>query len=380
MPTNPTAPTTAPPAPTIAVTLGGITFLNFECPNDEVDTFGGTQAMVKHKFPGGQITTETFGPFPPDIIHWKGQFFQDASQSSDMYDRVDALQQMRVAGQPVTLTVGHFQYQVLLHQIKFGLKLQFWIPYDIYLVTTLDMNAAAQPTAAGTASGQAGGSTTGGSTGDPGGNSATAQPLDPFQVGAPQPGNPAGVPGPGASADQASALTSSNFQLGAEIAGSGQFPNLNASIPFDLTDFQQSLTNAIQQSLSSGASVASPTLQASLEDNIAAVAPLAAGIDPGNAAFGTGVGAILANIKAILIASSQGIPLSQRSKIQLITSGPNPNLNTLALKYYGSAVYWPILAAINDLTTPNPTIGSRILIIPPLNVVAKAFPQTSQDF
>jgi hypothetical protein len=368
-----------------------------------VDTFGGTQNIVKHKFPGGQITTQTFGAFPPDVIKWKGQFFQDSAIPGDMYDRINALQQMRVAAATVTLTVGQFSYLVLLHQIRFSMKLEFWIPYEIELIPVMDLNASAQPTASGSASGQASGTvtgaiassgttSTGGTSGGapvPGGNATNGGAAVPS--GTPQPGNPGGTLQGSAATQQAANLSQSNFQLNALVTNAGSFGQIPDEVLSSLTDFQQSLNSAIQQSLQGGIALtgsalqnldeqlvqAQGVLQATINQNatelantpvtrIAVVGGVALPtIDQLGQAVLAGQNAFAQQAATIVgqIANQIEQPPAQQTVLKGLV---NPNLNNLALEYLTNGQNWTAIAAANpqyNITSPN-LVGTFDLTIP----------------
>lgn len=115
------------------LTLGGIAFDDFSTPH--LMGAGGRQQMVIHKLPGGGRVVDLLGPDESDIP-WSGEFFSD-----DAYDKVLALDAMRMSGQVVPLTfAGQFRSVVIEH-FEYRIKrLPTWIEYRINCV--VDVNPA----------------------------------------------------------------------------------------------------------------------------------------------------------------------------------------------------------------------------------------------
>lgn len=337
----------------IACTLGTISFKNFECPNEQIDGFGGYISMARHKYAGGQITTQCFGWFPQDEIKWTAQFFQDPALDGTMYDRIAALERLAVLQQPVTLSVGQFQYSVMIQKFEPKFRLQFWIPYEISLVTVADLNPATF-----------GGAGTGGPTNfstDANNPNLVSNPTNNPTGGAPLPGTTAtaGTLGPIAGGAQISNLANSNSQLTDALKNAGQYPALPPTLTSNLTQFQQSLNNAIQQALNNSLPVSAGALAAGISQAQDELAPLISGPDPGNAAFAAPVSSILGNVDS---------NLAPVSATQDVISAINPNLNRLSNFYYKDPTKWNVIAAANPgITTPTPIGSFPNLIIPKLS-------------
>ena len=86
--------------------LGGLTFDDWSTP--ERMPFGGKQAMAVHKLPGGSRVIDTLGPDEMDLT-WSGAFWGDGT-----YETALALNGMRQAGQPVSLSFAGQFYEVVI--------------------------------------------------------------------------------------------------------------------------------------------------------------------------------------------------------------------------------------------------------------------------
>lgn len=110
--------------PADVLSLGGIIFDSYSTPRKM--PFGGNQAMVVHKLPGGQRVIDTLGPDEADIT-WDGEFFGD-----DAYSTVLALDGMRAAGQVVPLIFGGQTRQVIISNFLPKIRrLPVWVEYSI---------------------------------------------------------------------------------------------------------------------------------------------------------------------------------------------------------------------------------------------------------
>ena len=112
--------------------LGPVTFQRFELP--ESVNFGGKQALTTHKLPGGERVVDAMGRDDDDIT-WSGRFRGNAAAS-----RARALDRVRIAGTPVTLTWDAFRYTVLVESFKADYQRAYEIPYS---VTCVVLKAAA---------------------------------------------------------------------------------------------------------------------------------------------------------------------------------------------------------------------------------------------
>ena len=329
----------------IAITIDTIAFEHFECP-EKIDKIGLQIAMSVKKFPGGQKSVKCFGGFPPDIIQWSGIFFQDADLGADLYDRIDAIERLQIAQQPVTLTIGRFKYQVYIKNFWMPMELQWKIPYTIELVPLLDLNPATfannatNPTASSSSS----------SSGSAGQSTNTGGPIP----GSNATSNNSSL-GPAAGNAQILNLNNSNQQLSDLLGQTAQFPTLPPATVSNLTSFQQSLTNAIQQALNNSKPVTSPTLSGSLQSAQNSLTPLISGPDPADAAFAVPANAILDNVNDAL----NPVPTAPKT-IDVV----NPNLNRIAIMEYGDPTKWEAIALANGLFTANPIGAFPKLIIP----------------
>ena len=86
--------------------LGGMVFTDFAVP--EHMPFGGEQAMVVHKLPGGQRVIDTLGPDDMNIT-WNGRFWGNGALGQAM-----ALDAMRRAGTPLPLVYAGHAYIVVI--------------------------------------------------------------------------------------------------------------------------------------------------------------------------------------------------------------------------------------------------------------------------
>lgn len=110
--------------PTDILTLGGIAFDDFSTPSEMM--FGGNQAMVIHKLPGGQRVIDTLGPDDAPIT-WSGQFF-----GNDAYATSLVLNGMKDAGQVVPLTWGgQFRLVIIDRFLPKVKRMPTWVLYEI---------------------------------------------------------------------------------------------------------------------------------------------------------------------------------------------------------------------------------------------------------
>ena len=109
--------------------LGGFVFDSFSTPPDM--PFGGNQAMVVHKLPGGSRAIDTLGPDEADIS-WTGFFFGD-----NAYDNAKTLDAMRAAGQVVPLIfAGQFRSVIINHFLPKIRRVPVWVDYSISCTVT----------------------------------------------------------------------------------------------------------------------------------------------------------------------------------------------------------------------------------------------------
>jgi hypothetical protein len=106
------------------LTIGGIAFDDFSTP-DKLP-YGGKQAMVIHKLPGGARVIDTLGP-DEDDISLTGHFFGD-----NAYNNAVALDAIRASGQVVTFSGAGQSRQVIVSHFTYNIRrLPVWVEYSI---------------------------------------------------------------------------------------------------------------------------------------------------------------------------------------------------------------------------------------------------------
>jgi hypothetical protein len=121
------------------LTLGDITFADFEIPSKLNAAIGGKQALGKHKLLGGARVTDAMGDDPDDPA-WEGRF-----RGPNALDRAQALNAMKAAGQEVLLTFLSIQYTVVIEEFVADLMQAYEIPYRIRCYITQVDTVAASP-------------------------------------------------------------------------------------------------------------------------------------------------------------------------------------------------------------------------------------------
>ena len=125
----------------ITLTLGDIVFDGLEIP--PVLKGGGEQALKIHKLLGGARVVDALGRDDGEYT-WDGRF-----QGSDAEDRAQAVDQIRQAGQPVTLTWGTRSYTVVVSKFLWDWERVYQIVYSIACVI-IDDNTTAPATSTAT--------------------------------------------------------------------------------------------------------------------------------------------------------------------------------------------------------------------------------------
>lgn len=121
--------------------LGDITFQNYDYAPPSRMPFGGQQAMIVHKLPGGSRVIDTLGP-DEDDISWSGFFF--SPNAMFWCQRLDA---MRGAGLVVVLTYAGMTRQVVVKSFRANIRrYPNWIEYEI--TCTVSNNPALGPLSA----------------------------------------------------------------------------------------------------------------------------------------------------------------------------------------------------------------------------------------
>jgi len=117
---------------TTFLTLGPITFANFEIP--QRINFGGTQALSVKQLVGGARIIDVMGRIDDDIT-WSGLFFGETA----MY-RAQYLDSLRVQGAPLPLTFSSFNYSVVIKDFACSFERTYQIPYKITCTVIQDLN------------------------------------------------------------------------------------------------------------------------------------------------------------------------------------------------------------------------------------------------
>lgn len=117
---------------TVFLRLGTVTFANFEIP--EKINFGGSQALSVKQLVGGKRIVDAMGRVDDDIT-WSGIMFESTATQ-----RAQFLDAMRVAGAPLTLTWGQFNYLVVIKSFRASFERTYQIPYEITCVVIQDLN------------------------------------------------------------------------------------------------------------------------------------------------------------------------------------------------------------------------------------------------
>ncbi len=117
---------------TTFLTLGAITFTNFEIP--ERINFGGQQALAIKQLVGGKRIVDAMGRIDDDIS-WSGLMFESTATF-----RAQFLDAMRIQGIPLPLTWGQFNYQVVIKSFQASFERTYQIPYSITVTVIQDLN------------------------------------------------------------------------------------------------------------------------------------------------------------------------------------------------------------------------------------------------
>lgn len=120
----------------ITLVLGDFTFQDFEIP-EEIG-FGGDQKLAIKKMLGGVRDIQALGA-DPRPIQWTGQFFPTQNGQSAL-DRALTLEQMKNAGQPVTLSWDELYLMVYIRTFEPNYRFAR-IPYKITLEVLQDLTA-----------------------------------------------------------------------------------------------------------------------------------------------------------------------------------------------------------------------------------------------
>lgn len=116
----------------IFVTLGDVTFENFEVPPQI--NFGGSQATAVHKLVGGERVIDAMGR-DDDNISWTGLF-----QGSTANFRAAYIDGLRVKGKPLPLTWSQYNFLVIIKEFKPVFIRYYWLEYSITCEVIQDLN------------------------------------------------------------------------------------------------------------------------------------------------------------------------------------------------------------------------------------------------
>ncbi|MBB5508162.1 hypothetical protein [Paraburkholderia atlantica] len=120
--------------PDTLLTLGGISFYQFEVP--ESIGFGGEQRLAVHELIGGQKTVDAMGAFSAPLV-WSGRFRGQTALERARY--VDGL---RVSGQATNVTWSEFSYLVVVRRFSPVYERFYEIPYQIECEVIADLTQA----------------------------------------------------------------------------------------------------------------------------------------------------------------------------------------------------------------------------------------------
>ncbi|MEE3500193.1 hypothetical protein [Acidiphilium acidophilum] len=119
---------------TVAVTLGGVEFRDFEIPAEI--TFGGVQRLAIHQPVGGGRIVDTLGAAATEIG------FAGVFSGPDAETRAQTLGIARDAGIALPLVWGGFAYEVVIASFEAAYRKPWWIPFRIALVAVENLVTA----------------------------------------------------------------------------------------------------------------------------------------------------------------------------------------------------------------------------------------------
>lgn len=107
----------------MAISIGSIELRDFEVPS--AVRFGGTHRTAVHRLGDGRRVVDRLGPDDTDIS------FSGTISGPDASARARALDRLRVTGEPITLTWGSFQFDVVVRQFAADFHSGQWISYQV---------------------------------------------------------------------------------------------------------------------------------------------------------------------------------------------------------------------------------------------------------
>jgi hypothetical protein len=117
----------------VVLTLGPITFADFEIPEDM--PFGGKQMLVTRKLVGGDRVIDAMGRDDGDK-KWSGRF-----RGANAETRGRQLDFLRIQGQQLVLSWSTFRYLVVIDSFDGNFKQPFEVPYSINCVVLQDLSS-----------------------------------------------------------------------------------------------------------------------------------------------------------------------------------------------------------------------------------------------
>jgi hypothetical protein len=120
--------------PDTLLTLGGISFYQFEVP--ESIGFGGEQRLSVHELVGGQKQVDAMGAFSEPLA-WSGRF-----RGETALDRARYVDGLRVSGQATNVTWSEFSYLVVIRRFLPVYERFYEIPYRIECEVIADLTQA----------------------------------------------------------------------------------------------------------------------------------------------------------------------------------------------------------------------------------------------
>lgn len=120
--------------PDTLLTLGGISFYQFEVP--ESIGFGGEQRLAVHELIGGQKQVDAMGAFSEPLA-WSGRF-----RGQTALDRARYVDGLRVSGQATNVTWSEFSYLVVIRRFLPVYERFYEIPYRIECEVIADLTQA----------------------------------------------------------------------------------------------------------------------------------------------------------------------------------------------------------------------------------------------
>ena len=115
------------------LTLGDFEFGRFEVP--EKIGFGGDQALVAHKLVGGTRIIDAMGRDDAPL-EWSGMFLGE-----NALVRARHIDQLRIAGAPLTLSWSEFSYSVIIQSYRPDFSRYYEIPYRISCMVIEDLTS-----------------------------------------------------------------------------------------------------------------------------------------------------------------------------------------------------------------------------------------------